>query len=396
MLLDSLNGRFLDQGELGRGGTGVVRRVYDQHIERTVALKVVHRDLSAADRQRFADEARTTALLEHPNILPVYDVFFDSSGDPYSFAMKLVEGGQFADVLSVPLEGGEEGLLERLAVLSKVCDALALAHSRGVIHRDVNPKNVMVGRFGEAYLTDWGLALRLEDVRDTDDADCIGLSGTPCYMAPEQAEGRVHAIDPRTDVFALGATLYEILVGRPPFEGSRFAEVLELARRCEVRFPEVSQPSSSELRRIALKALARDPDDRYGDVLEMKRDIEDFIRGGGWFPRVRFPAGATILSEGAEGDVAYILIEGRCEVFRIEAGERRRIREVGPGEVFGEIALFTDTRRTADVRALTDVSLLTVRRAALANALDRSPWMGAFVRAAAERFVELDSKERGR
>jgi len=267
-----------------------------------------------------------------------------------------------------------------------------------VVHRDVKPQNVMVGAFGQVYVTDWGLALG-GDWRGEPDLELeADVSGTLAYMAPEQVDSRRGGIDGRTDVFALGALLYETLTGRPPFRGELF-DVLDQVRRGDVRLPEEVAPHRempSELCTIAMKALSPDPDARHASATELQRAVEDFMRRGGWFPRARFLAGDSILREGEAGSTAYIVVQGRCEVFQGSGAGRRVVREIGPGEVFGEVGLFTENARTASVRALTPVDLLVVRRSALDAELERSTWMGAFFRAAGERFVELDRERASR
>jgi serine/threonine-protein kinase len=398
-MLESLSKRFSDEGEIGRGGSAVVRRMFDREMQRMVAIKVVHPDLPEIDRRRFGNEALTTARLEHPNIVPVHDIFRDDGGQPYAFAMKLIEGRTLAEMLtSRPADGSALQLDLLLPIFSRVCEALGYAHSRGVVHRDVKPHNVMVGEFGQVYVTDWGLALGGDRTVDADLEREADVSGTLVYMAPEQVESRIEDIDGRTDVFALGALLYETLTGRPPFAG-KLSDILDRVRRADVRLPEEVAPHRdmpSELCTIAMKALSRDPDGRYASAIDLRQAVEDFMRRGGWFPRARFSAGDAILREGDAGSTAYIVVQGRCEVVQGSGTDRRTIRELGPGEVFGEVALFTTTTRTASVRALTEVDVLVVRRSALDAELERRTWMSTFFQAAGERFVELDRERTSR
>ena len=139
-----------------------------------------------------------------------------------------------------------------------------------------------------------------------------------------------------------------------------------------------------------MKALAADPGERHPSVETLRGEIEAFLRGGGWFDAVTYPRGTLILRDGEPGVTAYIVVSGTCEIYRVVDGQRQRLRTVGPGEVFGEVAFFTDSGRTANVEATTDVSVLVVTRAALERELEQSSWMRAFVTAAVERFAELD------
>jgi hypothetical protein len=406
--------RFEDRGEIARGGMSSVRCVFDNLVLREVAMKVLEptRDFDAL--ARFVEEAQITGQLDHPNIVPIHDIEMDDQGLPTRFTMKLVRGETLADLLGsseTPLSG--ERLEEFLQSFLRVCDAVAFAHSRGVIHRDLKPSNIMIGTHGQVYVMDWGVALlregprlgdrdsmRVPHVRSAGDTlpEALGsLTGTPSYMAPEQARGEVTQVDERTDVYGLGGILYFLLTQRAPHDADSIEASLELAKAGRVVPPErwtPEVPVPPFLSRIARRALAADPADRYPSVAELKRDIEAFLRGGGWFAQQSFAAGTTIVKEGDAADAAYIITHGQCELYRLEgSGEGRAQRamcELGPGEVFGETAIFTSSTRMGTIVAKTDVTTLVVTRAALERELSRNEWLGAFVRAVAERFVDLD------
>ena len=225
------------------------------------------------------------------------------------------------------------------------------------------------------------------------------LSGTPAYLAPEQASGLIDEIDVTTDVFGLGGILYETLTGRAPYEGISFPAVLQKARIALIQHPDAVAPGTdlpAELCRITMKALSRLPLERHSSVELLRGEVEAFLHAGGWFPTMRFQEGELILKEGDRSDCAYIILDGQCMVFRSHAGQHRPLRTIGPGEVFGEVALFASVPRTANVAALTDVGVLVVTRESLEQELERSTWMRAFIRAAGERFIELDARDRQR
>jgi serine/threonine-protein kinase len=292
----------------------------------------------------------------------------------------------------------------------KVCEAVAFAHSRGVIHRDLKPSNVMISDFGQVYVVDWGVA-RLTvatgggpQVRLGSDGlpaavavdPAGGLVGTPCYMAPEQLR-REETLDARTDVFGLGGTLYQILTGTAPLTPETMRALYMRRQPPPIAPPERVVPGGRmppELARIAMRALSFDPADRHPTVLDLKRDIESFQRGAWHMPRVTLPAGTVIVKEGDAGEVAYVIEEGRCVAYRLEAGQENVLRHMGPGEVFGETAVFSEKPRTASVKAATDVVLVAVTRDVLSRAMGLNSWMGAFVKALAERFREVDEKLR--
>jgi serine/threonine-protein kinase len=226
--------RYQDRGEIGRGGVGTVRCAFDRVLLRAVAMKLIDAGTASDLGARFVEEAQITGQLDHPNIVPVYEFGTIRGGQSY-FTMKLVSGRTLSQVIAQLHEGGftDVDLEGVLRVLLKVCEAVAFAHSRGVIHRDLKPSNVMIGTHGQVYVMDWGLGLLLAGARLTagvaagaPDAavrasvpqeHTYGPEGTVGYMAPEQALANIRGIDARTDVYALGAILYQVLTGRAPY-----------------------------------------------------------------------------------------------------------------------------------------------------------------------------------
>lgn len=211
-----VGGRYAESSLLGEGGMGRVSLVRDAKLERDVALKSIRADRLHAPsmKRRFVREARLQGRLQHPSILPVYDFGLDDDGHPY-FTMRPISGTS----LSVALEGETRVARRRelLAALNRVALAVDYAHRNDVVHCDLKPSNIVLGEFGEVYVVDWGAA---HDLSESDRERAKQLAGSPAYMAPEQAEGRSHLIGPWTDVFALGAILFEILTGRR-FSASR-------------------------------------------------------------------------------------------------------------------------------------------------------------------------------
>jgi serine/threonine-protein kinase len=396
---------------------GAVLRAEDRNIRRYFAKKVIDPEL-ASDlemRARFLMEAQITGQLEHPHIVPVYDLHVSDEGEPTYFAMKLVEGVTLASLVrpNRVAERDDSELWDLLNVFLKVCDAVAYAHSRGVVHRDLKPDNVMVGSYGQVYVMDWGVArvvcgaalegspgAQARPVCIDEDAalEIDGtILGTPLYMAPEQAWGRLSEIDARTDVFALGAILYQVLTGRAPYRDHRGAEILQAAREGRIQPPgEVAGnvPLSPVLCDIAMKAMRVAREDRYQSVLDLRRDVERALRGGLWLGTQTFPAGTVILREGDQSDGAYIITKGRCLAYRTERGQQRTLREMGAGEVFGEMALLSSRPRSASVVAVDDVTAIVVTRETLAREIPADSWLLPLLRTLVERFRELDEKAR--
>jgi len=395
--------RFVPRGVLGRGGSSVVIRAFDRDIRRDVAIKILAPDFAEGTPEisRFGEEARIMGQLEHPNIVPVYEFGADRRGQRF-LCMRLIEGRTLEEALYRLGDSrlDPDRLAEFLQVFVKTCDAASFAHSRGIIHRDLKPTNVMISDFGQVYVLDWGIARLVRSDLALADLDPPGaLVGTACYMAPEQIRGQHDDLDERTDVFALGATLYQVLTGQPPLTPEIVRAIWMRRPPPQIAPPERLAPEGRvppELSRIALRALSYDPDARHPSVVELKREIETFQRGSWDLPRSSLPAGTVIVTEGEPGRTAYVILKGHCAAYRLDGNTEVELRVMGPGEVFGETAVISDKPRSASVKALTDVVLLVVTRELLSSSLGLNSWMGAFVKALADRFREADDRLRGR
>lgn len=278
--------RYSTQEALGSGGVGHVTAVLDRVIRRSVALKSL-KQTHAGDpviAARFVEEARITAQLEHPNIVPVYDLGAASDGQPY-YTMRVVKRRSLRDVLSTPVRRAWP-LVRLLGVLVQISRALGYAHSRGVLHRDVKPENVLVGDFGEVYLADWGLAKVTSatsiDIHRPGSAPPIATDsgGTPGYLAPEVVRGERAHVDHRADLFSLGVMLYEVLVGKAPFQGKDVEAVLKATARCEPVPPTAAAPGCPLLLEdLCLQLLAKDPARRPHSAEEVAQRIEEYLEG---------------------------------------------------------------------------------------------------------------------
>ncbi len=255
-------------GTLAVGGMGTVYEARQTATNRTVALKHMRKDLPQHDGALafFLSEAFVTAHLEHPNIVPVHDFGRDTDQRPF-YVMKHIRGEEWAKTIEAKSE------TENLGILLKVCDALAFAHSRGVVHLDLKPENIMIGEFGEVIVMDWGTAAGIlphapaEPLRRNE-----LIFGTPAYMAPEMAKGDVMDIGLTTDIYLLGGVLHRILTGEPPHSGSTQDEALGEAVRNVLH----RKTCTGELMDIALKALSTDPAKRYQNVNELKTALQDY------------------------------------------------------------------------------------------------------------------------
>ncbi|MDB5220251.1 MAG: serine/threonine protein kinase [Myxococcaceae bacterium] len=398
------------------GGMGVIDIAVDRALDRRIALKTLHGHLRASEDavRMFVREARLTGLLDHPHIVPVYDIG-ERENDRLYFAMKLVEGQTLGDVIRAlprgPLDTAT--LYALLDIVTKVCDALAFAHSRGVLHCDIKPANVMVGEFGQVYVMDWGIA-RLIAAEGSPasapdpsakpagpaaaSATDNSVIGTPCYMSPEQARGDRAKLCTRSDVFLLGSLLYEIVTRQPPYSSSDRTETLSLAVSAAFPAPRKIAKDGAvppELERIVLRAMAKKPEDRYPSVLALREDLVRFMRGGGDFPRKTFAAGATIIREGEQGDAAYIIVAGRCDIQKELPSGTETLMSIGPGAVFGEMAIMTEGPRTATVVATEPTTVLVVTSAILDREMEAlKPWIATLLKSLAARFRDIDTKHR--
>jgi serine/threonine-protein kinase len=261
-------------GVLGRGAMGVVYKARQRGLKRIVALKMISAGAhcSPADLVRFRSEAVAVADLQHPNIVQIYEVGEDH-GHPY-FSLEYVEGDSLAKKIGgMPQHPRSAALLVR-----SLADGMDYAHQRGIIHRDLKPANVLLNLRGEPKVTDFGLVKRLED--DAGQTQSGSILGTPSYMAPEQAEGKIKQIGPRSDLYALGGILYELLTGRPPFRSASILDTLQQVRTQDPIPPSQFEPKlPRDLETICLKCLQKDPAKRYATAAALGEDLHRYLTG---------------------------------------------------------------------------------------------------------------------
>jgi serine/threonine-protein kinase len=281
-----------------RGGLGQISVALDKELQREVALKELQMRHAAneATRERFTIEASITGSLEHPGVVPVYGLGHYSDGRPY-YAMRFIRGDNLKEAIEqfhrISPDNQNLELRKLLRRFVDVCDAIQYAHSRGVLHRDLKPGNIMLGKYGETLVVDWGLAkpidvseaptivdgppLQVSSGSGSAPTSMGSVIGTPSYMSPEQATGRLDLLGPASDVYSLGATLYHLLTGQAPFQ-DKSSEVLKKVERGDFKPPrEVRQEVPQALEAICLKAMARRPEDRYQSTLRLAEEIERWL-----------------------------------------------------------------------------------------------------------------------
>ncbi|MBN2714070.1 MAG: serine/threonine protein kinase [Planctomycetes bacterium] len=333
--------KYVILDEMAKGGMGKILRAVDRDIHRPVAMKVIIGRADEEQRARFVEEAQITGQLEHPNIVPVHELGIDPEGNIY-FSMKLMKGDSLSDILDKIRDCGgdskEFSIRYLIRILLAAANAIAYAHSKGVVHRDLKPGNIMVGDYGEVLVMDWGLAKigatrefrkkdaksRGEEYREpeapepamlppsTRDRDANlddrvrsyrhdsslmitkdgTVAGTPAYMSPEQARGEIDHIDERSDIYSLGAILYEIVTLFPPVMGDSDSEFLDRVKAGQIMAPTIRSPRGEIPQRvadIAMKALSFAPKERYQNVGEFRQALIDFLESGEGIPAKQKP-----------------------------------------------------------------------------------------------------------
>lgn len=409
--------RYLLQRELARGGMGVVNVAVDQDLQRISAMKVIAEELKNDERRlkAFIEEGRITARLEHPNIVPVHEIGIRrETGQPF-YTMKLVSGESLCDIIwnihegsgDYPRRYNRHALLD---IFRKVCNAIAYAHSQGVIHRDIKPENIMVGEYGEVLLMDWGLAKYVDSAESktqsylakigADQASLLEetqdgiIKGSLAYISPEQAFGELSQVDEKTDIFLLGATLYHMFTHFPPYQSENLQEILRKAETCDFQAPGLRNPNAQiplALERIILKAMSPLKENRYASVNELIDDLDAFIAGKRVSGRKIFSPGEDLIRHGEQSQETYVIISGKVEVFRHVDGHKSRIATLGAGEIIGEMAGITHKVRSATVRAVESTEVLVISHELMLEELEKlPPWMEKVVFSMADRVQTLD------
>lgn len=395
---------------IGQGGFGEVMSCFDRFTHRLVArksLKDKHRD-NIAQLRALINESRLVSYLEHPGIVPLYDVYVDEQGK-FAYTMKYIEGEPLSNWL-------KQHALRRqpfpaswcLRIFTKLCETLSYAHDRGVLHLDIKPANVMLGTYGEVLILDWGSARLYEPelyenyLRSISQQEEVlpivnledRLIGTPPYLSPEQVQGYKDKLSPATDIFCAGVLLYQMLSGTSPFSTQSVQTFVdEVLNKDPVPIHQRRADVPLHLSRIGMKMLSRDPEQRYSSFKEVLHDLQDFNSQGSGFEVRTYNAGEVIFNEGEFGDHAFQIIDGEVEITTTVDGETKILATQGRGDIIGELAVFTKRPRTATVRALqpTTVQLLTADT--INKELEKlHPWVGDMIYRLSQKFIDLSQQ----
>jgi serine/threonine-protein kinase len=406
-------------GVIGSGGMGTVLKAFDGDLRRWVAMKVVRPEVARSKEHlgRFIEEAQICGQLEHPNIPPVHEMGVDQQSHVY-FTMKLVKGRTLHEIARDLSLGRPEVRREftpiRLAqIVQQAAMGVHYANVRGVVHRDLKPENIMVGDYGEVLVMDWGLAKVIgeessvqlfgEDLVMTARTES-GLhtlagvvQGTPSYMSPEQARGQLDRIDARTDVFGLGAVLYELLCYQPPYRGRTVQEILDLARTGTPPPPSRVAPKRTfipaDLEAICVKALAAEREDRYADAREFQQDLQSYIEGTRERETRRAQAQA-LAAEGRKHITLYRDLEEKRE--RRQAEAKIAAEKIAPHEPVEKKKILWEIQDSIDKLRIDAAQCFSRARAALDAAIQTDPDCQDARRALAdlywERFLDAEAR----
>jgi len=413
--------KYLVQETIGQGGMGKICKVDDKNLNRTLAMKILapKNIKDASIGEAFIEEARITAQLQHPNIIPIHDIGVLPDSGNHFYTMKLVEGESLQEIIDALIEQKPEYLKKYtmhalLTIFRKVCDPLAYAHSKNVIHRDIKPGNIMVGQFGEVLLLDWGLA----KYKDADVADRSQqlqktelssghlndalmtmdgtIKGSLAYLSPEQALADVKDIDHQTDIFLLGATLYHMLTLQPPYSGKSVLEIITKAEEGKFTHPNDTANGAripEALANIIVKSMAPDKKRRFKSVNEMIRKLDDYLEGRNVSEMRYYNKGETLIKDEDLGDDTFILVDGEVEVIHNIDGKLTVLDTLGKGAVFGELAPLTHDLRSATIRATKNSCVMVISKQLMFDEIRKlPPWLEKVLFTLASKVCSMNDR----
>ncbi len=412
--------KFLFRKIFNKGGMGTIFSVLDRDLHRMLAMKVMlpsgKNNLDTVES--FVKEAKVTGFLEHPNIIPVHEFgLLPETG--FFFTMKLAQGETLRDIICQMRRGHPEYLETYntyllLTIFRKVCDAVSYAHSMGIIHQDIKPNNIIVGRYGQVFLIDWGTAKIATHLQKEPDPvkrdflaamgaharpqpeDSVRVQGSPAYMSPEQAKGASHLSDQRSDIFLLGSTLYAMFTLQLPYMGKSTRAVMQKARLRKLIPPQLRSPDRQipeEICRVIMKAMAYKQEERYQTVEAFAQDIDQLIAGKWRQQKLKvFRTGAMLMREGNTGTEAYLILSGSVLVTKEMSGTKVVLGTYQQGEIIGEMSLISDKPRSATIQALEKTTVAVLTKQLLAEHLKKlPPYMEKIVSELTNRLQQTDA-----
>ncbi len=399
---------------VGEGGLAVVSSFFDKILNRVVAVKELKRSKRNNPHllKAFITEAKLISYLDHPGIVPIYDTFFEKE-KKLCYSMKLIEGMRLTSLLKYRSKGKDDSgvsLSKFLEIYMKICETLSYVHDKGVIHLDIKPDNILIGKYGEVMIMDWGNA-RLYDKkpyfdyfsRHMDDIKMANLDkeaehmilGTPHYMSPEQTSSSRDMLTPSSDIFSAGIILYQILTGVHPF--AHVDETQEIMVEIRSFSPKPAHKVNTDiplrLSMICEHMLEKDHRLRYRSLKEVLEDLDDFYNSGQAFETRTYQKDEIIVKEGDEGHYSFKILTGNVEVSKAADGKKKVLAELGMDEIFGELAIFTKQPRSATVTALEPTTIRIMDKESVEKELQKlSPWVGSMITGMSNRFIEMNDK----
>jgi serine/threonine protein kinase len=404
--------RYHKVDNIGEGGLSRVTTSFDVCLNRIVAMKELREEfLSDPDLlNAFITEVKMISYLDHPGVVTVYDTHLTGDQE-LRYTMQLVEGQTLQEFLAhhqQPDVVSENYLSDVTNVFTKLCETLAYVHDKGVIHLDLKTENIILGHYGEVMIMDWGNAylynpsLYEEYVRkfrkessetniELEVRDAI--LGTPLYMSPEQTVSRTD-LGPMSDIFSIGVVMYELLTGQRPFAAATVIEIVENVRTfVPPPVHELNPDIPIRLSNIIGKMMQKEPGDRYQSAHEVLHDLQAAQTSGQAFPLWEIPAGRVIFHEGDPGDFTIRIKSGKIEIAKDNQGSKKVLAILGPGDVLGELAVFSDLPRTATATTLEDTAVYLMRSGEVNAELDKlSPWVSQMIHALSNRFEVLNRR----
>lgn len=404
--------RYHKVADIGEGGLSRVISCFDGLLNRIVAVKELREEyLSDPDfLSAFITEAKMISYLDHPGVVTVYDTHLTDS-QQLRYTMRLVEGQTLQSFLGYHMQPdvvNENYLADVINIFTKLCETLAYVHDKGVVHLDLKTENIMLGRYGEVMIMDWGNAYLYDSslyeeyvrkfLKPDSDANIRlevrdAILGTPLYMSPEQTLSR-NDLGPTSDLFSIGVVVYELLTGQRPFAAPTIDEIVELVRT-HVPPPvhELNPDIPLRLSNIIQKMMQKAPSERHQSAHEILHDLQAAQTSGQAFPLWEIPAGQVIFHEGDPGDFTIRIKSGKIEISKQNQGTKMVLAELGPGDVLGELAVFSAIPRTATATTLEDTAVYLMRSAEVNAEMDKlSPWVSQMIHALSNRFDVLNKR----
>lgn len=403
--------RYNKVRHVGQGGFGAVEQCFDRKLNRIVAKKTLHHD-GAIDSKRVSlliNEARLVCYIDHHGVVPIYDIFVSKEGR-LSYTMKMLEGNDLQEYLEHKCPPKQLlPLSQCLQIFTKICETMAFAHNKGVLHLDLKPSNIMIGEFGQVMILDWGNAILFDTssyegflqvlgvpLEGNEIIDRIsGSLGTLWHMPLEQMTQTRDTLTPAADVFSAGVLLYFLLSGTHPYKGDDTrAYANNILSKTAQPLQELREDLPPQLTAICMRMLLPEAKQRYQTFEEVLQDLEELAESGRSFRHQSFASGEVLLRQGDLGNFALQIVEGDVEIRMEVDGQERVVTTRSKGEIIGELAIFSHQPRLATVVALTPTVTRVMTRNDIETELEKlPPWVSQMVQGLSNKFIDRHTRK---